>query len=388
MKKPLIKWPGGKSTEISRFEVMIPEYDRYIEPFVGGGALYFHLEPQKAVINDTSEKLMLFYSLIREGDREFHRILEMYCRTFDALRGRCLDEYAALRDLFKLYAAGTKEDVNFDPLEIHRCLAHKIIADESVFDELVLDRDAFTEQVTESVDEKMRRTAVLHNRQPMSEKDIRSNILTGFLGGYYMYFRGVFNDIAAGRLVCTKAYDAANFYFIREYCYGSMFRYNKEGEFNIPYGGNSYNLKDFHKKTERLFEPQIRHLLGRTELYCEDFESMLDKLDLTEKDFIFLDPPYDSEFSDYEGRSFGREDHQRLAAFLNKTRAMFLMVIKNTDFIHSLYADTEFRMLSFDNRYVYNVRRRNNRSAKHLIITNVPEGEVPWIRETIIEEDQ
>ena len=41
MLKPLIKWPGGKTNELDRFLSLIPSYDRYIEPFVGGGALYF-----------------------------------------------------------------------------------------------------------------------------------------------------------------------------------------------------------------------------------------------------------------------------------------------------------------------------------------------------------
>ena len=43
--KPLIKWPGGKSSEINQFLTLIPDYDRYIEPFAGGGAVFFHLNP-------------------------------------------------------------------------------------------------------------------------------------------------------------------------------------------------------------------------------------------------------------------------------------------------------------------------------------------------------
>ena len=62
--------------------------------------------------------------------------------------------------------------------------------------------------------------------------------------------------------------------------------------------------------------------------------------------------------------------------------ALFLLVIKNTDFIRELYGDT-FRILSFENRYGYNVRSRNERTSEHLIITNIPEGEVPWYRENL-----
>ncbi len=66
--KPLIKWSGGKSDEIEQILKHIPdEYDTYIEPFVGGGAVFFHLEPLKAVINDIHPELVCLYRQIKEG---------------------------------------------------------------------------------------------------------------------------------------------------------------------------------------------------------------------------------------------------------------------------------------------------------------------------------
>lgn len=60
--KPLIKYRGGKSKEIPHLIKHIPNYSgRYIEPFFGGGALFFHLEPKRAIINDINSKLMAFY---------------------------------------------------------------------------------------------------------------------------------------------------------------------------------------------------------------------------------------------------------------------------------------------------------------------------------------
>ena len=48
---PVLKYRGGKSREIPRFLQYIPDdFDRYIEPFFGGGALYFYLEPEVAII--------------------------------------------------------------------------------------------------------------------------------------------------------------------------------------------------------------------------------------------------------------------------------------------------------------------------------------------------
>jgi DNA adenine methylase len=64
--KPLIKYRGGKSKEIPYIIPHIPKYSgRYIEPFFGGGALFFHLEPKKAIINDINSKLIDFYKGIK-----------------------------------------------------------------------------------------------------------------------------------------------------------------------------------------------------------------------------------------------------------------------------------------------------------------------------------
>ena len=68
--KPLIKWSGGKSDEINIIMKFIPEnYRIYIEPFVGGGSVYFYLSPQNAIINDIHGELITFYKCIADGYR-------------------------------------------------------------------------------------------------------------------------------------------------------------------------------------------------------------------------------------------------------------------------------------------------------------------------------
>lgn len=63
---PVLKYRGGKSREIPQFFKCIPnDYDRYIEPFFGGGAVYFYLEPNNSIINDVNERLMSFYRQLR-----------------------------------------------------------------------------------------------------------------------------------------------------------------------------------------------------------------------------------------------------------------------------------------------------------------------------------
>ena len=56
------------------------------------------------------------------------------------------------------------------------------------------------------------------------------------------------------------------------------------------------------------------------------------EFEFSKKDFIFLDPPYDTDFSDYEKKSFDKKDQERLAKCLYKTKANFILIIKKTDF--------------------------------------------------------
>ena len=112
-----------------------------------------------------------------------------------------------------------------------------------------------------------------------------------------------------------------------------MFRFNKEGHFNIPYGGKSYNDKDFSRKIDSIFEKSVIDLLSRTEVTCKSFDDLSFKAD----DFVFLDPPYDSEFSDYDQFSFGREEQTSLASTFANLPCPALMIIGKTDFIEKLY---------------------------------------------------
>ena len=65
---PVLKYRGGKSREIPRFVQYIPNnYNRYIEPFLGGGAVYFYLEPENAILNDLNVRLMTFYTQLRNN---------------------------------------------------------------------------------------------------------------------------------------------------------------------------------------------------------------------------------------------------------------------------------------------------------------------------------
>jgi len=75
--KPGLKYRGGKSREISLFEKYIPQdFECYFEPFFGGGALFFYLEPKKAIINDVNQRLMTFYTHLRNNYETMRKQLD------------------------------------------------------------------------------------------------------------------------------------------------------------------------------------------------------------------------------------------------------------------------------------------------------------------------
>lgn len=114
---PVLKYRGGKSREIPRFLQYIPDnFDRYIEPFFGGGAVYFYLEAEAAIINDVNERLMQFYRQLRDNYPEMRiQLDELQClyeanqSTFKKLKSQKPDErvpnaneelYYRMRELF------------------------------------------------------------------------------------------------------------------------------------------------------------------------------------------------------------------------------------------------------------------------------------------------
>lgn len=115
--KPMIKYRGGKSKEIPHIMWHVPRFTgRYIEPFFGGGALFFFLEPRQAIVNDVNSKLIEFYRGVRNNytslRKELDEIETLYAnnrKVFDALKVLHPDErvedkneelYYRLRSMF------------------------------------------------------------------------------------------------------------------------------------------------------------------------------------------------------------------------------------------------------------------------------------------------
>ena len=102
---------------------------------------------------------------------------------------------------------------------------------------------------------------------------------------------------------------------------------------------------------------------------CSDFEEEIKRHDYCEDDLIFLDPPYDSTFSEYDDNSFTHEDHIRLEKTLRDVKCKWIMAIGKTDFISNLYKD--YNVLEYDKTYAYQARGTyDNKKTTHLLISN------------------
>lgn len=368
---PIIKWPGGKEKELEYIMPYAPsEINRYYEPFVGGGAVYTHIKANEYFINDLSAELIELYRYIAEGNGAFMTLLNEIDKSWTAAK----DFYSSTSYLFDTYVV-SREMTNSEGylksrieefMETHALQIQSILT--SAFRQY--SPEILTSEVKKNLLRKMKRMLVLEKQKHvLPDADVHDNLETAIKSGLYMYYRTLYNlEIGVGTALRT-----ALFVFLRNYAYSGMFRFNDKGEFNVPYGGIAYNSKLMRKKTEYYSSRGLHDKLAATGLYCEDFESFLKAVRPQKGDFIFLDPPYDTEFSTYDKNEFSRQDQKRLANYLlNECEAKWMLVIKNTDFIYELYKHDGVYISSFDKKYAVSFMNRNNRQVTHLLITNYP----------------
>mgnify|MGYP000902051725 CR=1 FL=1 len=366
-KKPFVKWAGGKEKEWPIIKENLPkEFSRYIEPFVGGGAVYLNINCSESVINDKSDELILLYKLIKKGDQEFYKSLEEINKNWILLE-KIVETNS--KELIALYSEYKNNNSLLKELIDKFMKKHSKDFNILLRDEVDINLYNLFIEFEKNLESKISRMLKIEiQKGEMCENDVLSNIETAFKSAYYMYFRYLYNNNV--KLKLSDSFYCAVFYFIRDYCYASMFRYNANGEFNVPYGGISYNRKDFAKKIDYLKSEDLREYMKNTKIYNLDFENFCNKIELTENDFMFLDPPYDTEFSTYAKNDFDKNDQARLANYLKNTKAKFMLVIKNTDYIYNLYKDSGFNIMSFDKKYLVSFMNRNDKKVEHLLITN------------------
>ncbi|WP_028308687.1 DNA adenine methylase [Desulfitibacter alkalitolerans] len=245
---PVVKWVGGKRQIINQIVKYIPKsFSTYYEPFLGGGAVLFELQPKTAVVNDINAELINLYEVIKNNVNEL-----------------------------------------IDDLKQHR-------NDETYFYELrELDR----------------------NKE------------------YYNHL--------------TPIQRASRLIYLNKTCYNGLFRVNKAGQFNTPFGNyknpnivNEYTLKavsSYFNKAQITFT-------------CKDFNEALKGA--RKGAFVYLDPPYDpvsdsASFTGYDKGGFDQSEQIRLKNAcdkLNEKGIKFLLSNSATDFIKDLYKDYKIEII-------------------------------------------
>jgi DNA adenine methylase len=262
---PVVKWVGGKRQIIDEIIKYVPDsFSTYYEPFLGGGAVLFELQPKKAVVNDVNEELMNIYEVIKD---------------------------------------------NVDEL-IEGLKRHKIKNDKAYFYEIrELDRD-----------------------------------------------REQYN-------LLTPVERASRIIYLNKTCYNGLFRVNKSGEFNAPFG-NYKNPNIVNETTLRAVSAYFNK--AKIRFTCQDFE---DALKWSRKGaFVYLDPPYDpvSETASFTGYDKGGFDHneqirlKKTCDKLNKKGIKFLLSNSATDFIMDLYQDYKIEVIQAKRAINSKADRRGN----------------------------
>ncbi|MEK4127396.1 Dam family site-specific DNA-(adenine-N6)-methyltransferase [Anoxybacillus sp. FSL W8-0382] len=232
--KPILKWAGGKQQMLDVLLPQVPkQYNRYIEPFFGGGALFFALTPKDAIIADSNPELINLYRVVADNVEELISIL--------------------------------KEMKN----------------DES----------------------------------------------------FYYEVRGLDPDLL------SPVERAARTIYLNRTCYNGLYRVNRKGQFNVPYGKYK-NPKICDEKNLRAASNALQDVL----IVEGDYKDVL-REHARPGDFIFLDPPYlpvgkYSDFKRYTKEQFYEEDHIELAQEVDRLHELGCYVIltnSNHPLVHELY---------------------------------------------------
>lgn len=343
MLKPLFKYPGGKSSEYNYLKELFPKFDTYVEPFVGGGAIYWATKASSFIINDYSKECVSIYK---------------YCKAQDSLFIDYVTDISTLWD--------NKDNLANEIKELLLNGGSYAKYDDTLtygLKKLPIYQDLLLKYINNSINLKRKQLAKLSTTTKISNYD--DNALGALGNGIYMYLRYLYNLTSFNTNPQLKT---ALYLFLREYAYSSMFRFNNKGEFNVPFGGNTYAKKDFKHRLNQLTDNKVINKLNKTIILQGDFSKALADRDNT---FMFLDPPYDTKFNTYNLHNFDSNEQVRLRDELLKlSKTKWLLDIKATDFIKELYNAKGLYIKTFNKHYSVNFKNRNNKDTSHLIITN------------------
>ncbi len=153
---------------------------------------------------------------------------------------------------------------------------------------------------------------------------------------YYAH-RTRFNELLRMNGGAKSSEAAALFYYLNRTGYNGLCRFNQKGGFNVPFGkyGRINYARDFF---------EYRSVFRRWQFLSKDFEL----LQVEPDDFIYADPPYDVEFTQYSKTGFSWEDQVRTAEWVSSHKGPAVLVNQATSRIVDLFKDCGFEMKLLD----------------------------------------
>jgi len=153
---------------------------------------------------------------------------------------------------------------------------------------------------------------------------------------YYRH-RSDFNRLATTRRGALSRKAAELFYYLNRTAYNGLCRFNRQGEFNVPFGRHERinYVRDFGA---------YRAVLSRWHFVSGDFEDM----DLRDDDFIYADPPYDVPFRQYSRHGFEWDEQVRLARWLAEHKGPVVLSNQATERVLDLYDSLGFGLEILD----------------------------------------
>lgn len=364
MLTPIIKYPGGKTRELPVILTNLPKkIKRYYEPFVGAGAVYFAIcdKISKKLINDKSSDLINLYLTIRNQDPDFYQLVKQMINNWQKA-----DLTAQKATPYLWQKLQTTNAVQTDT--VFKCTAVKgnlanNFANSTLFNSFLV--SCVKRKFNYSLKQKARK---------FTQTDFAAIMTTSYKSAVYMYYRNLYNY----QTDTTPCKRAALYLFLRQYAYNSMFRFSKIGNFNVPYGGQSYNNISLQNKLDYYQSAALIKALTKTTITNLDFSDFLTKYPPEKDDFLFIDPPYDSAFSQYDQLPFDKMAQTKLATILIKEIvANWMVVISDTPLIRKLYPinmqtvnGSKISVQDFNKVYNTNFKNRNQRETRLLLITN------------------
>ena len=164
---------------------------------------------------------------------------------------------------------------------------------------------------------------------------------------------------------------AARFFFLNKTAFNGLYRTNKKGYFNVPWG--RYKRPPIHQPARLEQAASVLRLFART-LEVSSFEIVLDRAE--SGDFVYLDPPYaplspTASFTSYTKEKFGPEEQKRLAALcreLDRHNVMFLLSNSDLPWVRKLY--TGFHIVTVQARRNINSKGDRRGPVSEILVYN------------------